>query len=197
MKKLYFFIVLLVPHLFLKAQYSDSFIKPQDIYKGLTYMGLDIYKYAVASDITYDFNLLFEEYKDGKCIDSAKLISDESINLAKNVFQKPLVISNDTSFLCFYVQQKDDSVYTFNYAYPTFSSYKRIIIQNSRLNKHGLKEFASPKISNKGKYPVLVLSTPWKQDLGGQTVYRYCFPENIEQIKKLVEHFYVFSILAY
>jgi hypothetical protein len=41
-----------------------------------------------------------------------------------------------------------------------------------------------------------MLSASWEQTIGGQKIRRFCFPEDVDQIKKLVEHFYVFSVVA-
>lgn len=196
MKKTLLLIFVFVPTIYLRAQYSSDFIKTDDIYKALNLIGLNIYKYAITADSTYNFNLQYEEYLHGKCVDSSKLINNETLLMLKNVLQANLTINKDTTFLNIISQQKSDSIFTINFSFSAFLSKKEIVCSNSKYGDHKLREFASPKIKDPGKYPVLLLSTPWKQEINGKTVMRYCFPEDIQSIRQMAEHFYVISVVA-
>jgi len=163
-------------------------------------MGMNIYKYAMNSEDTLNFNLLYQEYLNGKCVDSSRIVSDDVINKVNNMFHQSLIITKDTNFLEVFVQNKSDSIYSIKSVYSFFglgSMQKEIVVPYAKFGKHELREFASPKISNKGCYPILMLGVSWKQNINGQSVQRFCYPESIEQIKVLIPHFYVFSVIAY
>ena len=196
MRRLILFTIFFVTTFLSNAQYSKDYLKTEDIYKGLGLMGLHIYKYPVLSDTSFEFFLMVEEFSNGKCVDSTQLVSDENQSLLKKIYGKPLTINRDTTFLSIFVKQQFDSLYTFNFSYSFFSSHKQIILSKAQYGTHELREFKSPKITNRGKYPVLMLSSSWQQNLNGVAITRFCFPEKIDEIKLISKHFYVLSIIA-
>jgi hypothetical protein len=196
MRKTLLIFWLLSSSILLKAQYCKDYIKSDDILKALSSIGVNIYKYALTSNEIFNFNILFEEYSQGKCIDSTLLVTDDNIQVFKNLLQKSLIIQKDTTYLSIFVHQKFDSTYILNIDYSFFSTKKEIEISNLKYGQHKIREFPSPKISTQGIYPILILSLPWNQVMNGIEVERFCFPENIEIIKKMVTHFYVLSIIA-
>jgi hypothetical protein len=187
---------LLLLSLLMKAQTSKDFINTDDILKALNSAGINIYKFAISSGSDYAFNILFEEFEHGKLIDSALFVKTGNLKMLQ-ALNLSLSITKDTSFLRIITHQKTDDTYTMNFDYTHFAfEEKEIRVPVKKYGPHEFHEFPSPKITEKGTYPVLLLSSPWTQEIYGQTVFRFCFPNDIDQIKTMVEHFYIISVIA-
>ena len=179
-----------------KAQYSRYFIEEEDIYASLEFIGLNIYKFALVSDSTYSVNILQEEYLNHECVDSVLFVDEEGMQTMKS-FGFDLSVNQDTSFLRIITKQETDSTirYIARYRNMNFSD-REMKYSLHEHGKHKFREFASPKIQGKGKYPVLMLGCAWKQDFNGRKIDRFCYTEKIEEINSLIDHFFVISIVV-
>ena len=51
----------------------------EDVSEALKLLGVELYKYSISSSETLKFNLFFQEYLNGKCIDSSFLLEENTI----------------------------------------------------------------------------------------------------------------------
>jgi len=172
----------------------------EDVSEALKLLGVELYKYSITSSETLKFNLFFQEYLDGKCIDSSYLIEEKTLNRLEHTIWKPLVIAKDTNIcLKFFCQKETDSTFLINGEYSFFgvgSIQKRINVPFSKFGRHVFYSFGSPKINGKGFYKVLLLTPTCKLVAGNHTVEYLGFSENIDEISSLVKHFYLLSVVA-
>jgi hypothetical protein len=179
----------------------NSSLKPnfEDVNEALKLLGVELYKYSISSSETLKFNVFFQEYLNGKCIDSSFLIEENTIKSVQRTIWKPLIISKDTNCLKFFCQKVTDSTFLINAGYSFFgvgSIQKRINVPLSKFGMHHFYSFGSPKINGRGFYKVLMLTPTCKQVVGSHIVEYLGFSENIDEISSLVKHFYLLSVVA-
>ena len=172
----------------------------EDVNEALKLLGVELYKYSISSSETLKFNLFFQEYLNGKCIDSSFLLEENTITRLEQTIWKPLIISKDTTIcLKIFCQKETDSTYLINAEYSFLgagSIQKRIKVPFSKFGMHHFYSFGSPKINGRGFYKVLMLTPTCKQVVGGHTVEYLGFSENIDEISSLVKHFYLLSVVG-
>lgn len=176
-----------------------SRINIEDVTEALKLLGVELYKYSITSSDALKFNILFQEYLNGKCIDSSFLLGENKIKSAERTIWKPLIISKDTNYLRIYCQKETDSTFLLDAAYSFFSfgsMQKSINVPLSKFGRHIFYSFGSPKINGRGLYKVLAFTPTCKQVFGNQTIEYLSFSDNIVEMSSLVKHFYLISVVA-
>ncbi len=195
MNKFFLLFLVCIP-VFLFAQFDKGTINNDDILKALKIKGINIFKIPIYSEKEYSFNLILEEYIHGELVDSSFFFNKEQIEMLKKL-KASITTSKDTNYLRIITTERYDSLYNLNIDYSGVNFPDLTI--NSSAGKHGSSEFKifkSPYIIDKGKYPILLLAEPWSHEFEGKKITRYCYNEDINKIKQLINHFFLLYIIV-